>query len=218
MAKKATILVDLFCRSVPLTTKDSGVYGIVNLSDGRIYIGSSKNLSGRRVTHKFDIRRKKHAVKLLQEEIWQNPENFDFVVIERIKNKDTLLEREQFWLDFYQAYNPQLGYNRCRYAASILGFRHSEEVKKEKFCSKLKGRTRPPRSKEWCDKISKGLTGRSCPKFWKPVIKCDQNFVEIERYKNVTEATLAAGVSCGAITQAIKRYGGSCAGFKWKYA
>lgn len=221
MAKKATILPDLFWDSVCLTSKDSGVYGIVNRADGRIYIGGSQNLSARRGVHKFDFRHLKHAVRILQREIWSSPSNFEFVIIEQVPDSSKILEREQFWLDFYRSYLPENGYNRCRKADSILGFKHGPDML-HKFGSGLRGKKRPAFSAEWCNKISAGLKGRRATFFHKPVIQMDKLGNELRRFDCISDAALevAGKLASGGLVRALKSGNPNTTayGYKWKYA
>ncbi len=109
MARRA--LDPFFLDSIPFTSSDSGVYGIVNRTDGRIYIGASMKLNTRLVKHRSDFRKGTHYSKQLQKEILDSPSSFEFVLIEQVKDWHTLQDRQQFWIDFYRSCNPEFGYN-----------------------------------------------------------------------------------------------------------
>lgn len=200
--------------------KESGVYGIINRSDGRIYIGASVNLGQRMRVHRFDIRKRKHHVQNLQRDILENPNNFEFVVIEWVKDKSTLTDREQFWMDFYQSYLPEKGYNKTRFAESIIGYKHPEEML-PRFANVMKGKKRPPFSKEWCDNISASLRGRKpSAKCLTPVIQMDDNGQQINKFQSIADALRNLGKQghqAPAIIGAIKR-NYRAYGFKWAYA
>lgn len=53
---------------------------------------------------------------------------FEFEVVEKC-SKDKLLEREQYWIDYYHVYDNQYGYNICRTAGNTSGRQFSEETK-----------------------------------------------------------------------------------------
>jgi group I intron endonuclease len=57
--------------------------------------------------------------------------NFKFEVIEYIKDKDKLLEIEQYWIDYFKSYDNKNGYNSRQIAESNLHTKRSEE-----FCKK----------------------------------------------------------------------------------
>lgn len=109
----------------------SGIYQIRNLVNGKVYIGSAVNLKKRIYRHQYELKKNKHTNDYLQK-AWDKygEENFSFEVIEIIDAKDSLIEREQLWLDKFESYKRKNGYNICPIAGSSLGTRHSEETKK----------------------------------------------------------------------------------------
>lgn len=209
----------LFQDSIELTCKDSGVYAIINRINGRLYVGSSNNLSGRRSLHKYHIRKGKHCIRELVRDILENPTAFEFVVVENVTGKSLLLEREQFWMDFYQSYVPQNGYNVCRYSGSALGFKHTAEFR-ENVGQRFRGKKRPERSKEWCNKISASHAGKPKPWCHKEIIQYDLNGAELCRFPSITAAAVAVSGNSGLIVRVLKsgRSDYTAYGYKWKYA
>lgn len=113
----------------------SGVYKIVNLTNNKIYIGSSRDLGSRRSGHFCDLKNQVHHCVYLQRVYNKlTEEDFSFEVIEFCK-EDLLIEREQYWIDLLK---PE--YNICQIASSTLGFHHSEEAK-EKMSIRRKGKS-----------------------------------------------------------------------------
>ena len=53
---------------------------------------------------------------------------FIYKIIEEVQDKDKLIKREQYWLDFYESYLPSNGYNRSKTAFGS-GIPCSEYVK-----------------------------------------------------------------------------------------
>lgn len=107
----------------------SGVYKIVNLINGKIYIGSAKNLSKRRQYHFWCLRNNRHCNGYLQNAFNKHGEsNFVFDTIEGCE-ADSCVIREQFYIDLYCSFKPEIGYNICEKAGSILGIKRSEETK-----------------------------------------------------------------------------------------
>lgn len=89
----------------------SGIYKIENLINGKIYIGQSKQIRQRWSEHKKELRRNKHTNEYLQR-AWNKygEENFKHEVLE-FCSEDQLDERECYYIDLYDAMNPQFGYN-----------------------------------------------------------------------------------------------------------
>lgn len=90
---------------------NSGIYLITNNVSGKEYIGSSKNLSHRRHTHWFQLKKGEHDNPHLQR-AWNSygKESFQFVVLEYCEF-DYLLKREQWWMDLLDTTNYNKGYN-----------------------------------------------------------------------------------------------------------
>lgn len=84
-------------------TKISGIYKIINKVNGKYYVGSSNDITGkwgRWQEHRNELNKKKHSNDHLQKS-WNKygENNFDFVIIERNILNDQLLIKEQIYLD-----------------------------------------------------------------------------------------------------------------------
>jgi group I intron endonuclease len=149
----------------------SGIYSIVNKINGHRYVGSAIDISDRWRKHKYELRKGTHHSKYLLNSWKKNGEdNFDFIVIEECEI-DKLIEREQFYLD--QSF-PE--YNTNKIAGSLLGFRFSEETKKQmsivhtgfrhteeskkKMSEIWSGKPRGKYSEERCKKLSESHKGK----------------------------------------------------------
>lgn len=125
-----------------------GIYKIVNLLNGKQYVGSSINIRFRWSQHIRDLRRNRHSNPKLQR-AWNavGEEVFEFLVIEEIAAKpnetrnviaERLLCLEQRYLD--SAKFTTSGYYNVSFRADAppvqmgrrrsLGHRHSDEIKK----------------------------------------------------------------------------------------
>jgi len=149
------------------TKNKSGVYAIINKVNNKLYVGSASCFYNRLHAHYSELINNKHANSYLQNS-WNEygEESFYFEIIEFvdiIENKDLLIEREQYWLDYYQSYIRDKGYNLQPCSKNALGYKHSEETKKK--LSKLRsgkgnhnyGKVTPPEVRE---KISESLKGK----------------------------------------------------------
>lgn len=103
--------------------KNPCVYEIRNLINGRVYIGSTINPNQRRNRHFKDLRRGIHGSRFMQRDFIKCGEMaFSFKVLE-IVSVESLLQREQHWLDFVVP-----PYNTARIAGSSLGVKQTPEV------------------------------------------------------------------------------------------
>lgn len=145
----------------------SGIYIIRNTINDKVYIGGSSRLYSRFIEHKSVLLRNKHN------RIFQNFVNkygiecLSFELIEEvICEKDKLLQREQFWIDYFQSFNSRKGFNMCKKADSPLGMKHTEEFKKAQS-KRMMGHTINVGRKvsdETKEKISRASLGRKIPK------------------------------------------------------
>jgi group I intron endonuclease len=110
--------------------KGSGIYQIYNIVSGKVYIGSAVRLYYRLANHKHRLKNNKHYNKYLQAS-WNlhGEEVFEFRILEIVEDKFKLIEREQFWIDFYNSADRDYGYNLYPKAKSALGYKHSIETK-----------------------------------------------------------------------------------------
>lgn len=111
--------------------RKSGVYLITNRLNGKVYIGSSYILGIRITQHKVALRANRHKNKHLQAAWNKYGETaFAFKVIEYCSSTKCL-QREQFYLVKYQAYNREYGYNIVEKAGTTKGRKLSEETKQK---------------------------------------------------------------------------------------
>lgn len=105
--------------------KSSGIYVIVNETNGRRYYGSSVNLKSRRWQHLFYLRSGRHNNKHLQR-AWNKygEESFTFSVVEMV-DAHKLLSVEQVYIN-----NNKGGYNIAPIAGSALGMKRTAAAKR----------------------------------------------------------------------------------------
>jgi len=89
----------------------TGIYAIINKINGKMYVGSTKNLHKRKIHHFSDLKRNKHHNEHLQQAFNKySEENFEFKELEHcIENN--LMKREQHYINHYNTTNRNCGYN-----------------------------------------------------------------------------------------------------------
>lgn len=130
--------------------KTSGIYKILCATNKKCYIGSTVNLFMRWNSHCNELRRNRHANQHLQR-AWNNYGEiaFTFEVIEECST-DTLLEREQYWLEKIKPYDHSIGFNIALHADSPMRGRkvkpHSIETR-TKISNSHKGMKASPEAR-----------------------------------------------------------------------
>lgn len=135
-------------------TGNSGIYEIVNLVNGKRYIGSAQSLHKRRGQHWTRLRNGWHHSRHLQNS-WNKygEQRFCFKVL-LFCRIDDLLFYEQRAIDVLK---PEL--NVCLTAGSTLGRRHSPATR-AKIGARKVGLKMAPRSIEHREAISRALVGK----------------------------------------------------------
>jgi group I intron endonuclease len=154
----------------------AGVYKIVNLLNGRIYIGSTYRFKSRAHGHKTKLGFNQHENQFLQHDFNKcGTDAFLFEVLEVINgNKEARTDREQYFIDqFYD--NQKNCYNLVPYAVDNRGGTHNKEEvdpSTDKRCQ--------PHTTEHKNKIS--ITGKET---WQdPVLKEQASRFANKRWSN----------------------------------
>lgn len=145
----------------------SGIYSIINKENGKRYIGQTINFTNRFSQHRAKLTKGNHENSLLQK-AWNKygESNFEFKIMEYVK-KESLTEREQWWMDLFGSYLRDYGYNLNPLANQnpMLGRNHTAESK-VKISKKAKGRKLSEDNKK---KLIESRKGRPCRANRKPV-------------------------------------------------
>ncbi len=119
-----------------MKTNTSGIYAIVNSSNGKRYIGSAVRINYRWNVHRCRLRNRTHHCPHLQSAWNRYGEcTFEFVVILNCGIND-LIKKEQEEIDKYQSTDRRYGYNAARIAGSSLGVIRSAETRARISASK----------------------------------------------------------------------------------
>lgn len=145
--------------------KCSGIYKIKNIVNGKVYVGSALNLEKRIKNHIWGLSKNKHRNIILQQAIEKyGVENFYFIILE-LCEYDGIAEREKFWIDYYQSYKKQNGYNIQPVPFSNKSNKLSEATK-SKIREYQKGRSK---TIEHNLKNSIAKLGERNPNYGKPI-------------------------------------------------
>lgn len=153
------------------------IYQIINTINNKIYVGSAVYFANRKGEHLSELRKNTHHNKHLQNSFNKYGEsNFKFSILE-YASKETLIKREQYYLDFL---NPD--YNILKTAYSSIGFKHSEETKKL-LSNKFKGMKRSLGRKLGSESKRKQALAKS-----KPVLQFDINMNLLNEFESAKQA------------------------------
>jgi group I intron endonuclease len=102
------------------TVLPMGIYQIKNLVNGKVFIGSAKNLPGKFNSHRFQLKQGSHMNRALQEDYSHFGEKkFSFEVLDYLEPKEDpkydyaadLAVLEEMWIEKLQPYGER-GYNK----------------------------------------------------------------------------------------------------------
>lgn len=134
----------------------SSVYCILNIHNGRRYVGSTTKFSKRKVYHLSDLKCKRHHSKLLQDDYEMfGKDALKFFILEEVRTFELaeLLSREQFWID---SYKPE--YNINLVAGHVIPHTARTPEAKEKLRQRMIGRKQTQDEKD--------RRGESIKKYW----------------------------------------------------
>lgn len=114
----------------------SGIYMFIDLDNDKRYIGSAINLQNRFKNHAKLLKANKHHNPFFQNIYNKRQDRIGYKILEYVIDKNDLLRREQYWMDFYESYNREKGMNICSVAGSPLGIKHTQEARNNMSLSK----------------------------------------------------------------------------------
>lgn len=132
-----------------------GIYCIRNLVNNKVYIGKSKNIYTRIMSHQYNLRIKSKDENRHLIYAWHKygEDNFDYFVIEYLPLDDKLVaERELYWMCQFNSTNRNCGYN-LRQDSSTTMIVHEET--KQLISSKTQGEKNPNYNNRWSEEQKK---------------------------------------------------------------
>src|SRR4051812_3052749 len=119
---------------------ESGIYTIINLINGKILVGQSKNVKSRLHAHKNRLRTGIHENSHLQKAFNKYGESaFEFKLLENVE-RDYLFMMELYWSNLLDAHNESKGYNIK--ACGPNGYGKHSQATKDKIGKANKGQVR----------------------------------------------------------------------------
>lgn len=104
----------------------SGIYMLINVVNGKRYVGQSKDLSRRKREHIRLLKRGGHYNTHLQSSFDKyGQEYFDFIILEHCGVKE-LNERESYWIREFDVCDKEKGYNSMSVGSAVV---HSDETR-----------------------------------------------------------------------------------------
>ncbi len=109
-----------------------GIYQIRSIRNGKYYIGSAKNFYNRWHVHSHHLRENTHFNDhLLAHKNKYGINDFVIEILEIVNSEESLIKREQWWLDNTPCCNREFGFNKCPTAQSQLG-REMPQIHRDK--------------------------------------------------------------------------------------
>lgn len=140
----------------------SCIYLWTNLINGKKYVGQAQSFYNRMSQYKLGYFNNymKHAIKKY------GIDNFDISILERDIDVEMFDNREQYWMDYYESYNMEYGYNICQCAGTTRGYRHTEESRK-KMSQAVSQRMQDPKERAKVQGKNNGMYGKKHDDKWK---------------------------------------------------
>jgi len=186
--------------------KNTGIYQIRNKANSKLYIGKASNLYRRKYQHFGELNSNKHKNKYLQSSFNKyGADNFVFEVLE-FCNIDELGKREYYWMNYYNSYKRDIGYNIELLDENGVTIRTYESINQMRLTlKKNKGKYITPKGKD------------------NPTSKEIHQYSLTGDYINSFGSCHEAAESLGSkerftvISRCARKENGSSFGFQWRY-
>lgn len=203
------------------------IYGYTNLESGKMYIGQTLHPERRWNAHRYG--KYKNG---WHKDYQNNPDKYEYSVIEYDVPEDKLDEREIFWIKFLDSYNN--GYNLTEGGGGSRGFKLSDETKhkiselhkgkhyseetKKKISESCKGENNPMYGKHHSEETKQKMSESNKGKNNKPIIQYSKSGEFIKEWNSLSEAVEYLNFkSHSGISMCLNENRNYAYGFVWKY-
>lgn len=108
------------------------IYILQNKTNNKIYVGQTNNPAKRRREHKAKDRFFTKGTPLYNAIKKYGFDSFEMTIIEEFTTPEESDEAEEFWIQFFQSRNMDLGYNIAQGGRVNRNFKHTQQFKEEK--------------------------------------------------------------------------------------
>lgn len=157
-----------------------GIYKITRKDTGQSYIGLSGNIEKRYYQHSHGDNMKTSRIDPAM--VKHGIDKFDLEIIEELPyDMPLLMERERYWIAYYNTYEDDFHYNLTRGGEAPMCGRHHTDVTKKKISKKTKGINNPMYGKHHTIESIKKMSISSTGKRHK-----EEDKINMSRQKNST--------------------------------
>jgi len=154
-------------------------------------------------------------------------DNFDRVILESVEDNVILREREQYYIDFYDAANNKMFYNMKAKVGGGFEFINNDPIYQEQNIQRLKTRWQEKphpkgmlgkkHTKENMEKTKAGWDEWAKNNLLRPVEKYTIDGVFLEEYESLSAAAKSVNGNASNIKYTIEGKFKHAYGYKWKY-
>ena len=221
----------------------TGIYQILNLSNGKRYVGQAQNIANRIREHKRKRNGQSSTNRLYNAVKKYGWDSFSWSILERVDDFARLDEREKFWIDVLEVCDEAKGYNICAEPGTTRGWHHTDATRAvlreqahgrvgaqnpflgRKHSLATKARIGSKNSaKVWTEAEKEKLrTARAVSGSGRPARPVDQidpaTDVVVKTWPTVSDACRELGISFSTVIECCqgKRGRKTAKGYRWRY-
>jgi group I intron endonuclease len=106
------------------------VYCYKNLTNGKVYIGKTNNISKRKSRHRRNAFVDKLTLPFYNALRKYSEDGFEFTILDRFEWEDVVFDLEKFWIKAFESNNRKYGYNITIGGEGSTGVKHNENQRR----------------------------------------------------------------------------------------